>query len=300
MFQFRLYVIKQILRRYRERADVHNIPKARGGLERLAARGENYLPGILYEPIQIGQMQCEWLIPAPDSDKVLLYFHGGGYAAGSINTHRGLVSDLVRQSGIRALIIDYRLAPENKFPAPLEDAQQAYDWLIGQGYRHSDIAFGGDSAGGGLCIGSLLRLKEQGRSLPACAICLSPWLDLSGSGESFQSKYHIEPMIKPEGLEVWAKNYMDHLPLDHPLASPVFYEDLSGLPPVCIQVGEEEVLLDDSLRFHAKATAAGSAVKMEVYPKQFHVFQAFWKYLPEARRANRKLAEFLKKELVVQ
>jgi epsilon-lactone hydrolase len=293
MSTIRLFFIKQLLRRVKNKADYHNIQFARRGFEKIAGKFNRHLKGFAYSDFTIADMKAEWIMPdGADASKVLLYFHGGGYATGSINTHRALVSQIAKNAGIKALVIEYRLAPEFKYPAPVEDAVNAYKWLLQNGFKASDIAFGGDSAGGGLTIGTLLYLRDNHIPLPKCAIALSPWLDHTMSGNSYASHKDIDPMLVAEAMPVWSKHYMGDADPLSPYASPIFH-DLSGLPPIYIQVGEEELLLDDSTRFSEKAKLAGAEITLEVFAKEFHVFNAFWRILPRAREANRKLGNFL-------
>ncbi len=293
-----LWFIKWLIRRVQRQADWRNIARVRGGFEKIGRRFDFRSRKCTYEAFTIDGMKAEWLIPraAHDSSRVLLYFHGGGYAAGSINTHRPHISQLAHLANVRTLMIDYRLAPENKFPAPIEDAVKAYDYLLAQGYKPEHIAFGGDSAGGGITLGTLLWLRDHQRPLPQCAICLSPWTDLTTSGESFKTKDKEEPMLIAEAMPYWAANYMGDADLRNPYASPLF-GDLRGLPPIYIQVGTAELLLDDSLRFAQKAKAEGVDVSIDVYEGFFHVFQAFFMILCTARRANKKLAAFVSSRL---
>jgi acetyl esterase/lipase len=173
MSTIRLFFVKQLLRRVKKRADYTNIQFARRGFEKIAGRFNKHLPGFTYTPATVAGMKSEWILPdGAEATKVLLYFHGGGYATGSINTHRALVSQIAKNAGIKALIIEYRLAPEFKYPAPVEDAVGTYKWLLEEGYSPEHIAFGGDSAGGGLAICTLLYLRDNHFALPNCAISL--------------------------------------------------------------------------------------------------------------------------------
>jgi len=297
MSVIRLYIVKRLLRRIKNRTDYTNIELARRGLEQMVSRFNTHASGFKYEETVVGDMKAEWITPSgADETKVMLYFHGGGYATGSINTHRALVSQIAKGAGIKALLINYRLGPENKYPAPIEDAAAAYQWLLQKGYSPSQIAFGGDSAGGGISISALLYLRDKNMPLPKCAIALSPWLDHTMSGDSHSSHKDIDPMLIAEGFPIWSKNYLGDADPKSPYASPIFH-DLQGLPPVYIQVGDEEMLLDDSIRFAEKAKSAGIEVVLDIYPKKFHVFNAFWLVLPNAREANKKLGAFLKEQL---
>ena len=293
-----LSIVKAAMRRFKKKANWRNIADVRYGFEQIGRKYDKVNRACRYESFQIERMKAEWIIPVakPDTNKVLLYFHGGGYAAGSISTHRAQVSQMVMLSGVKALVIEYRLAPEHKYPAPIEDAVLAYDWLLANNYAPEQIAFGGDSAGGGLTIATLLYLRDHIKPLPKCAICLSPWLDLTLSGESQTTKELLEPMLVKEAFPLWVSNYLGEADAKSTYASPVFAE-LSGLPPIYIQVGSEELLLSDSTRFEEKAKAAGSPVTLEIYEGYFHVFQAFFRVLSKAREANKKLAAFIVEQL---
>lgn len=293
----RLYLLTRILRQIKKKANYHDIQGFRHRFEKRARHFNRLTWGLKREPFKINSIKAEWISPKRvNAKKVLLFFHGGGYAGGSIQTHRALAGQIVKQAGVRGLLIDYRLAPEHPYPAAVEDAVAAYQWLLESGYHASDIALGGDSAGGGLCIGTLLYLRDHHLPLPACAFALSPWLDHTLTGESYHSKKHEDPMLVNEGFPLWSKNYLGDADPRSPYASPIFHE-LKGLPPIYIQVGDAEMLLDDSVRFAEKAKAEGVDMLLEIYPGKFHVFNAFWLVLPKARLANRQLGEFLKKQL---
>lgn len=297
MSRIRLFFIKQLLRRIKNRTDYNNITFARRGFEKVAGRFNTHLKGFRYKEETIEGIKSEWVIPmGADESKVLLYFHGGGYATGSINTHRALVSKLAEYARITALSIEYRLAPEFKYPAPIEDASAVYQWLMQHGFLNSNICFGGDSAGGGVVIGTLTYLRDNNIPLPKCAIALSPWLDHTMSGESYKTKHEEDPMLVAAGFPVWSKNYLGDADPKSPYASPIFH-DLKNLPPIYVQVGEEEMLLDDSMRFAALANEQGGNVRLEIFAKKFHVFNAFWRVLPKAKEANKKLGLFLQEQL---
>jgi acetyl esterase/lipase len=293
-----LSIVKYAMRRFKKKANWRNIADVRYGFEQIGRKYDKVNRACRYESFQIERMKAEWIIPVakPDTNKVLLYFHGGGYAAGSISTHRAQVSQMVMLSGVKALIIEYRLAPEHKYPAPIEDAVFAYDWLLANNYAPENIAFGGDSAGGGLTVATLLYLRDHNIPLPKCAICLSPWTDLTLSGESQTTKEQLEPMLVKEAFPLWVSNYLGDADPRSPYASPLFGE-LHGLPPIYIQVGSDELLLSDSTCFAEKAIATGSPVTLEIYEGYFHVFQAFFRILRTAREANKKLAAFLVQQL---
>ena len=299
MSVIRLYFIKRLLHNIKAKAKYHNLVGSRRAFERMMNKVAPRLTvkGFSYKPAIVGGVQCEWIVPDRcDASKVLVYFHGGGYAAGSPNTHRPQVSHMLQGVGITCLSVDYRLSPEHKYPAPIEDATAVYQALLQQGYKPENIAFGGDSAGGGVTLGTLLYLRDNNIPLPNCAIAISPWVDLTMSGDSHQKNKDVDPMLILEGFHVWSQHYMGDADPKSPYASPIFH-DLSGLPPIYIQVGEEEMLLDDSVRFATKAGVDGTEVKLEIFPKLFHVFHGFWLILPEARAANKKLGEYLKEQL---
>lgn len=299
MSTIRLYFIKRLLHNIKARAKYNNLVGSRKAFERMMNKVAPRLKikGFTYLPETIAGVKCEWIIPdVKDDSKVLVYFHGGGYAAGSPNTHRPQVSHMLKDTGIKCLSVDYRLSPEHQYPAPIEDATAVYQWLLQNGYKPENIAFGGDSAGGGVTLGTLLYLRDNNIPLPNCAIAISPWIDLTMSGESHEKNKLIDPMLILEGFHVWSKHYLGDADPKSPYASPIFH-NLAGLPPIYIQVGEEEMLLDDSVRFAAKAGVDGVDVKLEIFPKLFHVFHGFWLILPEARAANKKLGEYLKEKL---
>jgi acetyl esterase/lipase len=297
MDSFLLFFVKRLLRFIKGRAKYKNAVISRKRFETAVSLVPFRFPGFTYQPFLITDMKCEWVIPgSADNKKVLLFFHGGGYGAGSINTHRGLACALANESGVKVLLIEYRLAPENKYPAALEDAVAAYQWLLKEGYSADKIAFGGDSAGGGLTICTALYLRDNHLPLPKCIIALSPWLDLSQSGDSVTANKSIDPVLVYDGLFIWSKNYLGDADSKAPYASPLF-QDLKGLPPIYIQVGEDEMLLSDSVRFAEKARAADVNVELDVFPAMFHVFNAYWQVLPQSKAANKKLGVFLRLEL---
>jgi len=229
--------------------------------------------------------------PADRAKKILLYLHGGGYIVCSPLTHRYLVARLCRDSGLRALVVDYRLAPEHPFPAAVEDAETAYRWLLDQGHAPHDIVVAGDSAGGGLTLALLLTLKDKGLPLPAGAGLFSPWTDLALTGWTMLTKARQDPMLRLDSASLGARHYLQGTSPTHPLASPL-YADLTGLPPLFVQVGEREILLDDSRRLVDKAHQHGVTAELETWPGMPHVFQAF-AHLPEAGRAVRRMGTFL-------
>jgi len=249
------------------------------------------------EPLSVDGIPAEWIVPDEASDQaVLLYLHGGGYCIGSINTHRGMVSHIAKTAKTRALLIDYRLAPEYPFPAAVEDSTATYKWLLSQGIVASDIIIAGDSAGGGLTVSTLVSLKEKGIPLPAAAVLISPWVDLAITGDSVISKAEIDPMVTKEGLIEMAEAYMDNTDPRTPLASPL-YSDLVGLPPMLIHVGTSEILLDDANRLVDHARKAGIEVTLNVAEGMCHVWHFFTIMLPEALEAINEVAGFMREHL---
>ncbi len=254
--------------------------------------------GMKAEPTEAGGVPAEWISFADsDTSRALLYLHGGGYALGSIATHRGLAGRLARDLGCRVLILDYRLAPEHPHPAAVEDALAACRFLRDSGVTPEKTAIAGDSAGGGLTIATLLALRDAGEPLPAAAVGLSAWLDLAGTGPSNTGKAEADPIVTMESLFRMAEWYLGgRAASEVPTASPLS-ADPSGLPPLLLQVGEAEVLLDDSTRFATKAEQAGVAVELQVWPDMVHVWHAFGDEVPESRDAVGGIAAFLGKHL---
>lgn len=269
--------------------DVHAV---RAFMEALTGNAP-HAEGAVSDPVDAAGVPAEWVwIDGTEAERTILYLHGGGYVIGSINTHRGLAGHIARAAGARVLLIDYRLAPENPFPAAVEDATTAYGWLLEQGVAPERLAIGGDSAGGGLTFATLVALRDAGRSLPACAFALSPWVDLEGLGESMKTKADEDPMVQRDGLLAMGRLYLDGADPRTPLASPL-YADLAGLPPVYVQVGTAETLLDDATRIAEAAKRAGVAAELEAFEDMIHVFQAFAPAVPEAVDAIGKIGAFL-------
>ncbi|MEU9150108.1 alpha/beta hydrolase [Streptomyces sp. NPDC048417] len=229
--------------------------------------------------------------PGGDPSDVVLYFHGGAYAIGSATDAAGLAADVSRRVGARAVCVDYRLAPENPFPAAVEDAVAAYRALLDQGVPAARTAFVGESAGGGLAVATLVALKDAGLPQPSSAAVFSPWADLTVSGASATGKAALDPALTPQALRTRARDYLGTTPGAEPLASPVF-ADLTGLPPLLVQVGSHEILLDDAVRLAARAAADDVRVELQVWPQVPHVFQSFAVMLDEADEALESAAAF--------
>ena len=250
--------------------------------------------GVEIEKTEIAGIDAEWLRPKNAADgKVLLYLHGGAYVLGSTDSHRHLVSHLAKSGHVAALQPNYRLAPEHPFPAAIEDAVAVFDALLDDGYAPDDILVAGDSAGGGLTVATLLSLRDRGGPLPAAAFLLSPWLDLSASGESMESRKEHDPWFSAEDIPVVAAYYCQPEQVTNPLVSPV-YADVDGLPPMHIQVGDDEILLSDATRLADKLKAAGIDVELEVFHEMWHVFQAFLLIVPESREAVTRMGDAIR------
>ena len=236
---------------------------------------------------------AEWLEPpSARSGAAVVYFHGGGYVIGSPRSHRHLAAAIGQASHASVLLPDYRLAPEHPFPAAVDDAIAAYRWLLGRGQTPAGTVFAGDSAGGGLTVATLLALREHGLPLPAAAVCISPWVDLSGGGASYATKAASDPIVTRDGVMEMARAYLGSTDARTPLASPLFAE-LTGLPPLLIQVGSEEVLLDDAVVLAERAKAAGVEATLEIWPRMIHVWHWFLPMLDEARSAVDAIGDFI-------
>lgn len=240
----------------------------------------------------------EWsIVPGSDPSLVLLFFHGGGYCSGSIASHRRMVTEAGRAGRVRTLAVAYRLAPEHPFPAALDDATSAWRFLRKQGIAAERIAIGGDSAGGGLTVALVNRLRDGGEALPGCAWLVSPWTDLTMSGSTMASKDSIDPLIHKEYLGELADAYVPAgIDRKDPRFS-VLYADLRGLPPMLIQVGSAETLLDDAVRFAAAAGCVEVSVTLEIWPHMIHAWQLWNAHLQPGRLALASAGAFIYRHL---
>ena len=292
--------VRWVTGRYMQKLDIPNVPveRARQHLETFAKLFLVVSKGVSAESAQLAGIDVDWLRPkGARPDKILLYLHGGAYILGSRRTHRQLVSHMAREAGVTAIMPEYRLAPEHPFPAGIDDAVAVYRALLEAGYLPQDIVISGDSAGGGLTMATLLALRHAGDPLPAAAVLLSPFLDVTGSGESVTTRADIDPWFNPEDLPVVARYYCpDEKEWRNPLVSPVF-ANVAGLPPMLIQVGDHEILLSDSTRLADGLQDAGVDVELEVWPDMWHVFQFFVGKMPESRQAIVKIAEFIRRRI---
>ena len=250
------------------------------------------------EPVTTRGVPGEWIRPAgARTDAVLLYLHGGGYVIGSSRSHRHLAEAIARSAGVACLLPDYRLAPEHPFPAAVDDAVNAYRWLIeDRKIAPGRIAIAGDSAGGGLTVATLVAIRDAGLPLPAAGVSISPWTDLTCSAPSYEAKAASDPIVALENITVMAKTYLGAEDPRTPLASPLF-ADLRGLPPLLVHVGTEEVLLDDAARLAERARGAGVDVTYEAWEQMIHVWHWFLPWLDEAQAAVDKIGGFVRGRL---
>lgn len=249
------------------------------------------------EQVDAGGVSAEWqTVPGAIEDRVLLYFHGGGCIMGSPNTRRPLTIMLGKATNMRVLSVDYRLAPEHPYPAALEDCTAVYNWLLSRGFKSENIIIAGDSSGGYFTLMTLVRIRNDRTSLPAGAVCLAPATDLALTTlcvQSYIENAPTDPELADLGMFWWAEAYLAGADPRSPLISPL-YADLTGLPPILIQVSTSEMLYDDSTRFVARAKAAGVDVTLQTWDDTLHVFQAY--RLPESKEAMTKISEFVQKQ----
>jgi len=268
-----------------------SMARRRGAMEKAAFRLD---ADCTEEPVTAGGVPAEWVsAPGADAGRNVLYLHGGGYTIGSIKTHRCLAGWVSRAAKARVLLIDYRLAPEHPHPAAVDDSLAAYRFMLDSGVNPARAVVAGDSAGGGLAVATLLAIRDAKLPLPAAAVCLSPWVDMEGTGESMKTKADIDPMVGGASLGDMASAYLGGKDPRTPLASPL-YADLKGLPPMLIQVGTAEVLLDDSSRLAERARQAGVEVVYEPWESMIHVWQIFVPMLDESKQAVERIGEYIR------
>jgi monoterpene epsilon-lactone hydrolase len=258
------------------------------------AEGNRLPDGVGYQQVVAGGVTAEWVsVPQARDEAVVLYLHGGCYGMGSVETHRELMTRIAIAASMRLIGVNYRLAPVNPFPAAVEDAAAAYRWLLEKGIEARRIVIAGDSAGAGLALALTLKMRDETMPLPAAIACISPWVDLALKGESMESRAAEDPIVSRGMLSGWAQLYLGNLDSRTPLASPL-YADLRGLPPLLIQVGSAEVLLDDATRLSEKASEAGVEARLEVWPGMIHVWHSFAVVLAEGREAITGIGRFLR------
>ena len=245
------------------------------------------------QAVDAAGVTAEW-IESRDAKphKVILYLHGGGYVFGGLDSHREIAWRLAKQTGQRVLLLDYRLAPEHQFPAPVDDAYAAYCWLLGEGYSAENLIVAGDSAGGGLAIALALKLKDEGVQLASALVLMSPWADLTLSGATIDANDASDVMLSRGALQRFADIYLGDQDAAHPYASPLF-GDLSGLPRTYVIVGDGEVLRSDSDRLAKGIEAAGGEISLKVWPGMMHVFPVAARLIPEGRQAIQDIGHFI-------
>jgi len=271
-----------------------SIPGFREQCEKGVTAWSKLPPGMQVQRQTLEGMTTEWLIPeGSDPAKIILYFHGGGYVAGSCSDHRGIISKLAWRTGIQTLIFEYRLAPEHPFPAAVEDSVSIYRHLLSTGFYSQNILFAGESAGGGLCLSTLLKIKEQALEYPVAAVAISPWTDLTCSGASYKTKNKVSA-APLNSWYVFSRYYAGHHDPAHPLISPLF-GDLSGLPPLLINSGENDELYDDGRLFAMKAKEAGVNVIFRKGEGMIHCYPLMAPMFREASEAMDEIVTFIRK-----
>jgi acetyl esterase/lipase len=249
--------------------------------------------GVSVSELSANGVQAALFDLADSKPGIVLYLHRGAYAVGSVTSHRKFLARLAKACQMKVLAIDYRLAPEHPFPAALQDALAAYQWLFSRGYAPSNIVIAGDSAGGGLAIAALISLRDGKLPLPACAVCISPWVNLSGAEKKSNNKH--DPLLNPAILDLYARYYIGQANASNPLISPVF-ADLEGLPPILIQAGTNEILLSQIEEFYEKARQASVEITLDRWQGMFHVFQII-PILPETKLSLKKIANFIRNKI---
>lgn len=274
---------------------VPSVEEARANYE-LMGRITPLVDGVKAEPGTIAGLPVEYLRPDDDRGGVILFFHGGGYTIGSLDTHRGLASHIALAAGATVITVHYRRSPEHVFPTASDDCLAVYRAVLDQGHAPSSVALAGDSAGGALVIATIMGARDGGLPLPVAAFVMSPFLDMTGSGESVTEKADVDVVVRPGMIEAMGAPYLNGAPADHPVASPLF-GDLTGFPPLLVHVGSYEMILDDSLRLVRKIAVADTPVELKVWPKMPHVFQLFAGELEEGRQSLREAGLFLRGHL---
>ena len=274
-----------------------SIEKLRNDTQEAAKRLVKPTAGVSFHPAEGAPVFAEWAEPQGiETKNMVLYFHGGGFVMGSAVSHRGIVGNFVKRLGIKALTFDYRLAPEYPAPAAASDGAAMYRYVLDLGYSPERIVFAGDSAGGGIALSALLKLKDEGAPMPAACVVFSPCTDATLSGESHQTRLRADPCTPKGANETYLGYYVGGGDAKHPYASPLFGE-LQGLPPLMIQVGDAETLLDDSVRFAKQAEQAGVEVHLHVWDGLFHCFPLLAPMFPEATQAMDEVYQFVHEKL---
>lgn len=251
---------------------------------------------VIYDEIEDFSYKAEWVIPPEeDPEKVIFYTHGGGYGMGDLISSRALIAPIAKKTGIRVFSFEYHLAPEHPFPAAFDDAKKAYEYVLGQGYSPGNIIAFGESAGGGLAVSNILRLIAEGKEAPKCLVTISPWSDLTATGQTYFLNEDKDPLLRGKYLKRLADSYVgDDSPLN-PYISPAFASYDDRFPPTLIQAGSDEVLLDDSKLLYNAMKDGGVDVDIEIYPKMWHVFH-IWQ-IEESDKAITAIDEFIKRKV---
>lgn len=266
-----------------------NIEAMRQSMDQVGGR---FPDGVTGTAVNVGGVPGEWVeAEGADRDSAVLYLHGGGYVAGSVDSHRNLLGHLAVAMGCRVFAADYRLAPEHPHPAPVDDATAAYQGMLAEGIAASRILVAGDSAGGGLTVATLVALRDGGQPQPGAAVAISPWIDMEGTGDSMVTRAAADPMVSKGSLALISELFLGETDPHDPLAAPL-HADLGGLAPMLIHVGDAEVLLDDAVRLEAKISAAGGSATLEIWPEMVHVWHGSAGFVPESDQAIARIAEF--------
>jgi acetyl esterase/lipase len=295
MSVIRAAILRTLIRgfTYVQYRDANDVSKVRPPV--IQTGSQRFLPrNVRVEGANAGGVPCEWLTPKNARGETLLYIHGGGWVMGFSLNYRRFLGMIARDSGARILAVDYDLAPEHPFPAAQQQCLAAYRWLLAQGISPRQLVIAGESAGGNLALVTLLAARQASLPLPAAAVALSPATDLTYSSESHHSNRVREIMLAPNFMKLIAASYPgEGIDRRNPLVSPI-YGDLRGLPPLLLQVGDQEILHDDSVRFADSARKAGVDVTLEIYPGMWHVHQMFSPFLPEAKQALDHINAFIR------
>jgi acetyl esterase/lipase len=294
MLSLQSYLLKFFLRRSADRGLRVSVQEFRDAFHRRSVQQGKVAPGTRVELTEAGGCAAEWLfVPTEEVGPTILHFHGGGYVFASARTHRGFVSQILARSGGKALVLDYRRAPEHPFPAALDDAIEAYRWLLDRPVPPEQIAFAGESAGAGLALATMLRAREEGLPLPSCVALVSPWVDLTHSGASIVENEGKDVLLRGEQLRSWAAMYAGDHDRKDPLVSPI-YADLHGFPPLWMCVERDELLYSETVLLADRMKQAGAEVHLEVVEGLMHVWPFFYSALPEGKQTIRHLADFIK------
>jgi monoterpene epsilon-lactone hydrolase len=254
--------------------------------------------GVMFDDVVAGSVPAQWVLPdGVATSRVLVYFHGGGYCYCSMRSHRRLVGHLAKAAGCRALNVDYRLAPEYPHPAAVTDGMAVYRWLLEQGIEPSHTVVAGDSAGGGIALALLVKARDEGLSLPSAGVLMSPWVDLAMTGDSVITRADVDVRQDPVGTRWCASQFLAGGDPKDPYASPL-YADLTGLPPLYIQAGDWDILVDDSHRLAEKARRAGVDVRLDLFPEMLHAHQIWAGNMPEADDAVARVGKYLRQIFV--